>query len=131
MALLDGRWRLLYSSGFSSGSLGGRRPGPSFGAGPFTLGQVYQDILTGGWGGGGKGKNKDRAQPTGSKLAPLASAGRLAMRQGPVLIKLQPSCQPVCDGFRAAVAPMRAERSELNNVVDLFLRYSLAALPGG
>lgn len=48
MALLDGRWRLLYSSGFSSGSLGGRRPGPSFGSGPFTLGQVYQDILTGG-----------------------------------------------------------------------------------
>ncbi len=47
MALLDGRWRLLYSSGFSSGSLGGRRPGPSFAAGPFTLGQVYQDILTG------------------------------------------------------------------------------------
>lgn len=47
MALLDGRWRLLYSSGFASGSLGGRRPGPSFGSGPFTLGQVYQDIMTG------------------------------------------------------------------------------------
>ena len=39
MALLDGRWRLLYSSGFASGSLGGRRPGPSFGSGPFMLGQ--------------------------------------------------------------------------------------------
>ncbi|EFN55841.1 hypothetical protein CHLNCDRAFT_145390 [Chlorella variabilis] len=67
MALLDGRWRLLYSSGFASGSLGGRRPGPSFGSGPFTLGQVYQDIST--------------------------------------------------------------DRSELDNVVDLFLRYSLATLP--
>ncbi|PSC69468.1 putative plastid-lipid-associated chloroplastic [Micractinium conductrix] len=68
MALLDGRWRLLYSSGFSSGSLGGRRPGPSFGGGPFTLGQVYQDIFT--------------------------------------------------------------DKEELDNCVDLFLRYSLAALPG-
>ena len=26
--LLDGRWRLAYSSGFSGGNLGGRRPGP-------------------------------------------------------------------------------------------------------
>lgn len=67
MALLDGRWRLLYSSGFSSGSLGGRRPGPSFGSGPVTLGQVHQDIYT--------------------------------------------------------------DKSELDNVVDLFLRTSLAALP--
>lgn len=49
MALLDGRWRLLYSSGFTSGSLGGRRPGPSFGSLPLTLGPVYQDVYTGGW----------------------------------------------------------------------------------
>lgn len=48
MALLDGRWRLLYSSGFTSGSLGGRRPGPSFGSSLVTLGQVFQDIYTGG-----------------------------------------------------------------------------------
>lgn len=47
MALLDGRWRLLYSSGFTSGSLGGRRPGPSFGSSVVTLGQVFQDIFTG------------------------------------------------------------------------------------
>lgn len=52
MALLEGRWRLLYSSGFNSGSLGGRRPGPSLGSLPLTLGQVYQDIYTGGWVGG-------------------------------------------------------------------------------
>lgn len=50
MALLDGRWRLLFSSGFTSGSLGGRRPGPSFGSLPLTLGPVYQDIYTGAWG---------------------------------------------------------------------------------
>lgn len=52
MALLDGRWRLLYSSGFTSGSLGSRRPGPSFGSLPLTLGPVYQDIYTGGLKGG-------------------------------------------------------------------------------
>ncbi|KAL4421139.1 hypothetical protein ABPG77_000774 [Micractinium sp. CCAP 211/92] len=46
MALLDGRWRLLYSSGFTSGSLGGRRPGPAFGSSLVTLGQVFQDIYT-------------------------------------------------------------------------------------
>lgn len=68
MALLDGRWRLLYSSGFTSGSLGGRRPGPSFGSLPLTLGPVYQDIYT--------------------------------------------------------------DKSELDNVVELFLRFSLASLPG-
>jgi hypothetical protein len=47
MAQLDGRWRLLYSSGFTSGSLGGRRPGPSFASSPVTLGQVFQDISVG------------------------------------------------------------------------------------
>ena len=47
MAQLDGRWRLLYSSGFTSGSLGGRRPGPSFASSPLTLGQVWQDISVG------------------------------------------------------------------------------------
>eukprot|EP00850_Spirogloea_muscicola_P019951 SM000203S06127 [mRNA] locus=s203:56327:57859:- [translate_table: standard] len=41
---LQGRWRLVYTSGFESGSLGGLRPGPSFVRLPFTLGQVYQRI---------------------------------------------------------------------------------------
>lgn len=39
---LQGRWRLIYSSGFASGRVGGRRPGP--GVGGLTLGQVYQRI---------------------------------------------------------------------------------------
>eukprot|EP00887_Chlorella_sp_A99_P001775 scaffold19.g1775.t1 len=43
---LDGRWRLLYSSGFASGSLGGRRPGPQAALVPLQLGQVYQDIIS-------------------------------------------------------------------------------------
>lgn len=48
MQLLDGRWRLVFSSGFSGGSLGGRRPGPSLGSlGPLTLGPIFQDISTG------------------------------------------------------------------------------------
>lgn len=37
---LQGRWRLLYSSAFASGSLGGRRPGPPVGLLPLSLGQV-------------------------------------------------------------------------------------------
>jgi len=41
---LGGRWRLVYSSGFGSGSLGGRRPGPPPPAAQF--GQVFQDIDT-------------------------------------------------------------------------------------
>lgn len=41
---LQGRWRLLFSSAFVSGSLGGRRPGPPVGFLPFSLGQVYQRI---------------------------------------------------------------------------------------
>ncbi|GBG62521.1 hypothetical protein CBR_g30839 [Chara braunii] len=44
IARLDGRWRLVFSSGFASGSFGGRRPGPGIGRAPLTLGQVYQDI---------------------------------------------------------------------------------------
>ncbi|KAG2432658.1 hypothetical protein HYH02_006646 [Chlamydomonas schloesseri] len=42
--LLAGTWRLVYSSGFNSGSLGGRRPGPPAAGFPATLGQVYQRI---------------------------------------------------------------------------------------
>ncbi|KAI5082373.1 hypothetical protein GOP47_0002116 [Adiantum capillus-veneris] len=41
---LQGRWRLVYSSAFASGSLGGRRPGPPVGLLPLTLGQVYQRV---------------------------------------------------------------------------------------
>jgi hypothetical protein len=44
LQMLDGRWRLVFSSGFASGSLGGRRPGPPSALLPLTLGQVYQDI---------------------------------------------------------------------------------------
>ena len=42
--MLEGKWRMVYSSGFNSGSLGGRRPGPSAALVPFILGQVYQNI---------------------------------------------------------------------------------------
>lgn len=38
---LQGRWKLIYSSAFSSGTLGGSRPGPPTGRLlPITLGQV-------------------------------------------------------------------------------------------
>ncbi|XP_020690320.1 plastid-lipid-associated protein 6, chloroplastic isoform X1 [Dendrobium catenatum] len=46
---LQGKWRLIYSSAFSSRSLGGSRPGPPTGRLiPITLGQVFQriDILS-------------------------------------------------------------------------------------
>jgi PAP_fibrillin len=45
LELLNGRWRLAYSSGFSGGNLGGRRPGPPAALLPLTLGAVYQDIF--------------------------------------------------------------------------------------
>lgn len=42
---LQGRWKLLYSSAFSSRTLGGSRPGPPLGRLlPITLGQVFQRI---------------------------------------------------------------------------------------
>ncbi|KAI3913618.1 hypothetical protein MKW92_038262 [Papaver armeniacum] len=42
---LQGRWKLVYSSGFSSRTLGGSRPGPPIGRLlPITLGQVFQRI---------------------------------------------------------------------------------------
>jgi len=41
---LKGKWRLLYSSGFNTGSLGGQRPGPPAAISPLSLGTVYQDI---------------------------------------------------------------------------------------
>lgn len=42
---LQGRWKLVYSSGFSSRTLGGSRPGPPTGRLlPITLGQVFQRI---------------------------------------------------------------------------------------
>ncbi|KAG6552315.1 hypothetical protein Mapa_006168 [Marchantia paleacea] len=45
---LQGRWRLIFSSGFSSGSYGGQRPGPNIARSPFSLGSVYQriDVVT-------------------------------------------------------------------------------------
>lgn len=45
MDLLNGRWRLVYSSGFAGGSLGGARPGPPSALVPLTLGAIYQDIF--------------------------------------------------------------------------------------
>ncbi|KAL1561713.1 Plastid-lipid-associated protein 6, chloroplastic [Salvia divinorum] len=45
MDKLQGRWRLIYSSAFSSRTLGGSRPGPPTGRLlPITLGQVFQRI---------------------------------------------------------------------------------------
>lgn len=42
---LQGRWKLAYSSAFSSRTLGGSRPGPPIGRLiPITLGQVFQRI---------------------------------------------------------------------------------------
>lgn len=42
---LQGRWKLIYSSAFSSRTLGGSRPGPPLGRLlPITLGQVFQRI---------------------------------------------------------------------------------------
>ncbi|CAL5223976.1 g6587 [Coccomyxa viridis] len=46
MSLLSGTWRLVYSSAFASGSLGGFRPGPQAALVPVTIGQVYQVIST-------------------------------------------------------------------------------------
>ncbi|KAI3746716.1 hypothetical protein L6452_09155 [Arctium lappa] len=44
---LQGRWKLIYSSAFSSRTLGGSRPGPPIGRLlPITLGQVFQRIDT-------------------------------------------------------------------------------------
>lgn len=45
MARLGGRWRLLFSSSFAGGNLGGARPGPPAALFPLQLGQVYQDIF--------------------------------------------------------------------------------------
>jgi hypothetical protein len=44
MPTFTGTWRLVYSSGFNTGSLGGRRPGPPAALVPTILGQVYQRI---------------------------------------------------------------------------------------
>lgn len=44
MDKLAGTWRLIYSSGFNGGSLGGSRPGPPAALVPTVLGQVYQVI---------------------------------------------------------------------------------------
>ncbi|XP_002977538.2 plastid-lipid-associated protein 6, chloroplastic [Selaginella moellendorffii] len=41
---LQGKWRLVYSSAFASGNLGGSRPGPRAARFPLTLGPVYQRI---------------------------------------------------------------------------------------
>lgn len=40
MDMLYGTWRLVYSSAFSRGGLGGSRPGPPPALVPFKLGQV-------------------------------------------------------------------------------------------
>ena len=40
LGMLNGTWRLVYSSGFASGSLGGLRPGPQAAFLPVTIGQV-------------------------------------------------------------------------------------------
>ena len=46
MDKLQGRWRLVYSSAFSSRTLGGSRPGPPTGRLlPITLGQVREQLI--------------------------------------------------------------------------------------
>eukprot|EP00271_Cylindrocystis_brebissonii_P006217 TRINITY_DN18901_c0_g1_i1.p1 TRINITY_DN18901_c0_g1~~TRINITY_DN18901_c0_g1_i1.p1 ORF type:complete len:338 (-),score=18.28 TRINITY_DN18901_c0_g1_i1:555-1568(-) len=47
LPVAEGKWRLVYSSGFLTGSLGGERPGPPVGRLPLKLGQVYQRIDVG------------------------------------------------------------------------------------
>lgn len=42
---LDGQWRLVYSSAFATGTLGGERPGPASN-GPVRFGKVFQRINT-------------------------------------------------------------------------------------
>ncbi|GAB5360356.1 hypothetical protein AAMO2058_000620500 [Amorphochlora amoebiformis] len=44
MSKLKGKWRLVYSSGFTTGSLGGTRPGPLAAITPLRLGPVFQII---------------------------------------------------------------------------------------
>lgn len=44
LSTLEGRWKLIYSSGFIGGNLGGRRPGPPKDLLPIKLGDVFQDI---------------------------------------------------------------------------------------
>ena len=51
MSLFSGTWRLVYSSAFASGSLGGFRPGPQAALVPVTIGQVgtppvHQHVIT-------------------------------------------------------------------------------------
>jgi len=45
VAKLDGQWRLVYSSAFATGTLGGERPGPASN-GPVRFGKVFQRINT-------------------------------------------------------------------------------------
>lgn len=45
LAQLSGIWRLVYSSGFASGSIGGRQPGPPAGLLPASLGQVHVNTV--------------------------------------------------------------------------------------
>ena len=45
VARLGGRWRLVYTSAFATGTLGGARPGPPSN-GPVRLGKVFQRIQT-------------------------------------------------------------------------------------
>ena len=40
LSQFGGTWRLVYSSAFASGSLGGFRPGPQAALVPITIGQV-------------------------------------------------------------------------------------------
>lgn len=47
LGMLSGTWRLVYSSGFASGSLGGQRPGPPAALVPVTIGQVRPISLAG------------------------------------------------------------------------------------
>ena len=52
MNMLNGTWRLVYSSAFSRGGLGGSRPGPPPALVPFKLGQVrnFLGLFLIGWG---------------------------------------------------------------------------------
>ena len=47
LAQLSGTWRLVYSSGFASGGVEGRQPGPPAGLLPGKLGQVYHSASEG------------------------------------------------------------------------------------
>jgi len=128
--MLNGTWRLVYSSAFARGGLGGSRPGPPAALLPVKLGQVCARCACSLSGHEALPHTRCMHAAQLQGLGPYVWAH--ASSQAPnacraVLMRCQSACSASACG---AQVYQTIALGRLDNVVELYGRFNLPALPG-